>query len=348
MSWPQKETITQSVIDMLRINLSFKPGDKLLVVSDVPQIHEWQGADQSELTTGLERVILSRQICEIAREHFPESEVQFLPFLSTGGHGKEPDPEVAQKMRSSDVLLCLTSYSLSHTDARAQASEVGVRIASMPGFTHEMLAPGGPMAVDYNQVAADCRFFADLLTAASAVIVRTPFGTNLSFSIEGRPGQVDDGLYGFSEERWGNLPAGEAFIVPIEGTAEGTLVAPAGWYPGLKEDMRFDFEKGLVVKLSGGGEVGDFFRQMLKLESDDPLHIKRRNLAELGIGTNPNAVKPDNVLESEKIRGTVHLAIGDNIHMGGKVESDLHDDFVQPDVDLILDGQGVISGGKWV
>ncbi len=43
----------------------------------------------------------------------------------------------------------------------------------------------------------------------------------------------------------------------------------------------------------------------------------------------------------------MHIAIGDNIHMGGKVEADLHDDFVQPQADLVLDGKPVILSGVW-
>ena len=152
---------------------------------------------------------------------------------------------------------------------------------------------------------------------------------------------------GYRPENWGNLPAGEAFVIPLEGSGEGSLVAPAGWYPGLSENMVFTIEKGLVVALDGGGEVGEQFRKLLKFESDEPLYRARRNLAELGVGTNPNAVRADNVLEAEKILGTVHVAIGDNIHMGGDVESDLHEDFVQPGVDLIVDGSVVILGGKW-
>lgn len=347
MSWPNKETITQGVVDMLRVNMNFKRGDKLLVISDVPQLNEWQQAGQRELTEALERVVLARMVCEIAQDQFPETAVQFLPFPSTGGHGTEPDAATAEQMRQADVLLCLTTYSLSHTDARQNATKAGVCVASMPGFTHEMLAPGGPMAVDYNLVAANCRRFADLLSAASEVIVRAPHGTDLRFSIKDRPGQIDDGLYGHSPEAWGNLPAGEAYTTPREGTGEGTLVAPAGWYPDLEEDMVFTLKAGSVVKLEGGGKVGDHFRQMLKLGSDNPLYVARRNLAELGIGTNPNARRADNVLEAEKILGTVHIAIGDNIHMGGLVESDLHEDFVQPDVDLILDGVPVILKGEW-
>jgi leucyl aminopeptidase (aminopeptidase T) len=133
----------------------------------------------------------------------------------------------------------------------------------------------------------------------------------------------------------------------LEGSAEGILVAPAGWYPFLEEDMVFHLEQGEVVELTGGGTVGDRFRELLRLEEDDPICRARRNLAELGIGTNPNAHKPDNVLEAEKIKGTVHIAIGDNIHMGGTIEADLHDDFVQPQPDLILDGEPIILKGEW-
>jgi leucyl aminopeptidase (aminopeptidase T) len=347
MSWPNKETITPSVVDMLRVNMNFKDGEKLLVVSDVPRIADWQTALQSKLTETLERIVLARQVCEIAREAFPRASVYFLPFPATGGNSIEPESWVAAQMRVADVLLCLTTYSLSHTDAREGATKAGVRLASMPGFTHHMLAPGGPMAVDYNQVAAYTQRFADLLTETEEVIVRSPQGTDLRFSIHGRPGQVDDGLYGYIPKKWGNLPAGEAYVIPLEGTGEGTLVVPAGWYPGLTQDMIFTIEKGLVTALEGGGDVGDHFRHMLKLDSDVPFYRARRNLAELGVGTNPNAARPDNVLEAEKILGTVHIAIGDNIHMGGVVESDQHEDFVQPDVDLILDGRSVILNGQW-
>ena len=121
----------------------------------------------------------------------------------------------------------------------------------------------------------------------------------------------------------------------------------AGWYPELDEDMTLIFEKGLVVDLKGGGKIGKRFSKWLQLGSIHEPYVSRRNLAELGIGTNPNARRPDNTLEAEKIKGTIHLAIGDNIHMGGLVESDLHEDFVLPMVDLYLDGLPAILQGEW-
>lgn len=347
MTWPQKEEITQGVVDMLRVNMGLKAGERLLVATDVPRAGDWQTADPSLLQEMLERAMLARLVADVASEHFAECDVALLPFPTTGQNGAEPDPASAACFMGADVIIALTTYSLSHTDARQEATKAGARLASMPGFEARMLEPGGPMAADYQQIAADCRVFARLLDAAEVVVVRSPHGTDLRFSLRGRGGNGDDGLYGTGPGDWGNLPAGETYAAPLEGTAEGTLVAPAGWYPDLAEDLTLRFEKGQVIEIAGGGAVGDRFRQLLDLDSDDPLHLARRNLAELGIGTNPNACQPDNVLEAEKIKGTVHLAIGDSIHMGGEVESDLHEDFILPSPDLLLDGELVISGGEW-
>ena len=67
-------------------------------------------------------------------------------------------------------------------------------------------------------------------------------------------------------------------------------------------------------------------------------HPGNANLAELGIGTNDRARRPDIVLEAEKIIGTVHLALGDNRSMGGESAAPFHVDFVLwgPSLELTL------------
>jgi len=347
MGWPDKGQITKAVLDMLTINLDLKEGEKLLVVSDVPTLEHWRDKDQAALADVLERAMLAKAVSEIALEHHPGCAVEFYTYPAVGSHGAEPPQAVAAKMRQADVIVAITSYSLSHTAAREEATEAGVRVASMPGFVARMFAPGGPMVVDYQQVAAEGRAIADRLTAAQEAVVRTLEGTDMRFSLAGRQGRNDHGLY-TEKGSWGNLPAGEAYVAPLEGTAQGQLVVPAGWYPELREDLTLHFRDGLVYALEGGGAVGENFLELLKPGDDREAYLSRRNLAELGIGTNRNASHPDNVLEAEKIRGTVHLAIGDNAHMGGTVTADLHEDFVLPYPDLYLDGELVMRGGHSV
>ena len=346
MAWPEKEKIVFGVENMLKVNMGLKPGEQLLVVTDIPTTKQWNVEPGPWIIDVSERALLAKLVAEIAAERFPENPVTFHPFHATGSHGKEPDGSTAALMRKPQVILAITTYSLSHTNARMNATKAGARIASMPGFEAQMLEEGGPMAVDYLQVSRDCHLFASRLTAASRVEVKTPAGTDLRFSIAGRTGHVDDGLYN-TDARFGNLPAGEAYIVPVEGTGEGVLVVQPGWYPNLTEEMVLVFEHGEVVELRGGGAVGDHFRALLRVGNREEPYKSRRNLAELGIGTNPNAKRPDNVLEAEKIKGTIHIAIGDDIHMGGAVEADMHEDFVQPTPTLSLDGEVAIKDGIW-
>ncbi len=346
MAWPLRELIEEGVLSMLRVNMGLQEGEPLLVVTDPPNLAHWQDGDLSELMSQLERSMLAKMVAETAKEAFPRSTVEFYPYPSVGMHGREPGEAVAEKMRQADVVIAITNYSLSHTSARAEATKAGVRIASMPDFLARMFHPGGPMSVDYHQVAADTERLAELITEAQSATVRSPAGTDIRFSLAGRSGGVDTGLC-TAKGTWSNLPAGEAYAAPVEGTAQGVIVVQEGWYPNLSEDMKLQVEQGLVIRIEGGGKVGENFKELLQLESEEEMYVARRNLAELGIGTNPNAKQPDNVLEAEKIKGTVHLAIGDSSHMGGKVVADLHEDFVIPEPDLLLDGELVIEGGEW-
>jgi len=75
-----------------------------------------------------------------------------------------------------------------------------------------------------------------------------------------------------------------------------------------------------------------------KIKEYDDRH--RQKVAELGIGTNITAWRTDNILECEKILGTVHIAAGDNTsYYGGRNKSDVHGDFVIPGIDVVLDGE---------
>ncbi|MDH5439211.1 MAG: aminopeptidase [Candidatus Bathyarchaeota archaeon] len=341
----EKEEIAQAVVDMFRVNMGLKSAEKVLVVTDVLTIEEWVEYDREKLTDFAERSILAKIVSEIAKEKFSDCPVEFFSYPSVRKHGSEPGKEVEERMKAADVVIAITTYSLTHTEARENATRKGTRIASMPTFLVEMFYPGGPMAADYSEIEEETEKIAKAITESKEAVVTSPEGTSLKLSIRGRKGEVDAGI--FSEKgAWGNLPSGEAYCAPVEGTGEGRLVVETSWYPSLEENMTLVFEKGNVVEVIGGGKVGDELRSLLAFDKNEEPYISRRNLAELGVGTNPNARRPDNVLEAEKIKGTVHVAIGDSSHMGGKVSADLHQDFVVPRPMLILDGETIMKDGK--
>lgn len=339
-----RDAITAGVTRLLKVNMGLQPGEHVQIVNDYLTGDQWN-RPYEVVDECLTRSALARAVFDVVARQFPENKVVYYTYPSPGRHGAELEPEVARQLRAVPVTLAISNASISHTVAREEACAAGCRIASMPGFTPEMLMPGGPMDVDYLLIGQDTERLAALLTKASVVRVQTATGTDLTISVHGRTGRADTGLYD-KPGRWGNLPAGEAYVAPVEGQSEGRLVVEVGWYPGLDNPMIIEFEKGNVVRITGGGDVGDYYRSLLGLGTDE--HLSRRNMAELGIGTNPAAKSVASLLEAEKIKGTIHVGLGDSTHMGGNNPSDFHTDFVVPKPTVYFDGDKIIDAGRWL
>jgi leucyl aminopeptidase (aminopeptidase T) len=251
--------------------------------------------------------------------------------------GAEPPRAVAAALAASDVFIAPTTRSLSHTLARKRASEVGARGATMPGVTADMLAR--VMAVDFDTMAARSRAVAALLDAGATAHVTCPRGSDLTLDLTGRQGIPDDGA--LSEPgAFGNLPCGEAFIAPLTGAGSvvASSLAPLGLSP---EPAALTVENGRIVAASGG--LGPEYLSKLAVHGDPGT-----NLAELGVGTNDSAQLTGNVLEDEKILGTVHVAFGASIGIGGTVSVPIHLDVVVLDASLAIDGRPVLDAGRYV
>lgn len=347
MTLVERSEVENAILNMLKVNMGLKSGERLLAVTDVPNLEQWSTKGQPFLVLMSRRAMLSRIVAAVAQERMVGVEVEFLPFPSTGRNAVEPPAKVAERMKAAGVVIMITSFSLSHTDAREEACRAGARIASMPRFIPEMFYPNGPMDADYTGIEQLTQRIAAVLTPAKQVHVTCPAGTDITFSIDGRPGQVDAGIY-TQPGAWGNLPAGEAYCIPLEGTANGVIHVTPGWHADLQEPMHLTFKDGQLVELYGGGAVGDELRDILRTEIDEEPYQSRRNLGEFAVGTNPNARRIDITVEAEKIKGTVHMAVGDNAHMGGLVNADYHQDFVIPQAGFTLDGQMAMRDGEFI
>ena len=133
----EKEKIEQGVVNMLKVNMGIKSGEKLLVITDTPSAEEWIKKGSEELDKMIERSLLAKMVSEISKENFSDCEVEFYSYPSVGKHGTDPGKEVEEKMKEAGVVVAITSYSLSQTEARENASKSGTRIASMPTFVPE-------------------------------------------------------------------------------------------------------------------------------------------------------------------------------------------------------------------
>jgi leucyl aminopeptidase (aminopeptidase T) len=254
-------------------------------------------------------------------------------------NGAEPPPAIAQLMASADVVFAPTSKSLTHTDARRKACAKGARIATLPGITEDSMTR--TLSADYQKIAVLTKKLVRLMTKGKTAHITTPTGTDLTMDISTRAAHEDTGLT-HKRGEYTNLPAGESYLAPLEGKTEGMLVID-GSMAGiglLQRPLILEVTKGYVTKISGGPQAA-LLKKITK-----PLGKPALNIAELGVGTNYKAKVTGLVLEDEKVLGTVHVAIGDNASMGGKVHVESHLDGVLLSPTLVIDGKVILDKGR--
>jgi leucyl aminopeptidase (aminopeptidase T) len=286
------------------------------------------------LTDPKKRAIAERLV---ERARALSAEVLLVEMSERETHGSEPPPAVAAAMMACDVFIAPTSKSVSHTESRRAASEAGVRAATMPDITEEMLER--TMKADLVGLRRRSAALAEALTSGDHVRVTSQAGTDVVFQISGRTGIADDGdLRG--PGAFGNLPPGEGFIAPLEDRTSGVIVFDGSIWPIglLEEPLVAHIEDGYAVSFEG--PAADRFRATL-----EPHGREASAVAELGIGSNDAARLTGNVLEDEKIMGTIHVAFGDNHSFGGTVRVSSHQDGIVLNPTVEINGRVVLDGG---
>jgi aminopeptidase len=363
---------------LFEINMGIAPGETVLVFSD--RIRQDEAPSEGDRDRRQRLNVTAREAAGFAGSTYGSG--QFVDFPATTASGVEPPqmlweatfgrsimsglqksgilddlldkcvtPEQLSRAReivtagAADVpriIIAMSNNSTSHTNYRKLACHAGARFASLPHFDPDMF--GSSMDVDWKVLAERTARLVTAVNRAEWVNVECPNGTAMHICKRGRYAGGDDGLL-TQPGCFGNLPAGEAYLAPLEGESHGVMVVE--WGPTRK------LERPLTLTIADG--------RVLRIDGDDPLRAvlearfaengNCRNLAELGIGTNDKASRPDNVLEAEKIMGTIHLALGDNSGFGGVVAAPFHEDYVfyQPTVTLVMaDGSEeiILDAGK--
>jgi leucyl aminopeptidase (aminopeptidase T) len=303
---------------VLRECLRLQAGETLVVLTD-PR--------KRDLAEGL-----------VARGRDLGAEAVLVEMAERETHGSEPPGVVAAALLQADVVVAPTSKSVSHTQARQDACDRGARIATMPDATEDMLAR--TMGADMGELRRRSGVLAGLLSEGSRVRISTQAGTDVELGIEGRTGIADDGDLG-SPGAFGNLPPGEGFIAPVEKTAAGTIVFDGSIWPLglLEEPLTVEIRNGYIVDLKG--RAAKEWRAVIEPHGQEAFAV-----AELGIGTNDAATLTGNVLEDEKILGTIHVAFGDNHTFGGNVRVSSHQDGIVLDPTVYIDDRKILEAGE--
>ncbi len=315
----ENSELRNSSIIALRDCMGLKPNETLLIVTDEVK---------SEIGQALHEV--GKTLCK---------ESMLVEIKSREINGQEPPEAVAQLMKMVDVVVCPTVKSLTHTDARRNAVKEGVRVGTMPGITVDAMARC--LSADYDKIISLTDFIAEKMEGISIIRVVTEKGTDVTMPVKDRMVIRSKGVLREKGES-GNLPSGEVYLAPWEDKTNGKLVidgsmASVGM---IKTPIVIDIVDGYAKTITGGEEAQRLTEILDKSGPD------ARAVAEFGIGTNYKAKLTGLILEDEKVFGTIHIAFGNNLTMGGRISVSSHLDGLVTEPDVYFDDELIMKKGK--
>jgi leucyl aminopeptidase (aminopeptidase T) len=232
--------------------------------------------------------------------------------------------DLRRALEGADVMVSVFVGYPEETPFRVEllktAARAGLRTGHGPGISDDMMTEGA-MRVDFQELAGIGDRLVEGLAGAVGAHLTSPAGTDLRFSTKGRVFESDVRIV---PGTFGNLPNGEVRVAPLETEVNGTLVCDStiGDLGGVTSPVTIEVVAGRITSIRGGDPgLVERIEELTSIDDEASL------VGELGVGINPAARVTGNMLEDEKAVGTVHVAFGNNLEMGGRNGSRTHRDF---------------------
>lgn len=317
-------TLYEGAQKLVHICANIKQNESTLIITDDQKI---------EMAQAVRKVVTNEVHGNVA--------MALIGNQSVGG--QEPPTPICAAMKAADVIIIMTSHSLSQTNARTEAQKAGARVLNIPDpqmsdLTSAMITP------DFIAISPYIHQVASELTDAQLIHCTAPGGTDLKFSGEGMQGRGLD-LLAHHPGEFRSMSV-EANIGPTFGTANGKLVID-GSLPlvgPLDAPITVLIQNGFAIEIRGGRSAQKF---SAILES---FHDKYcYNIAEFGIGLNPCAKATGNsYVEDESAITTCHIGFGTNLSQGGKIKAACHIDAIFLSPTILVDGKKIMESGTLI
>jgi 2,5-dihydroxypyridine 5,6-dioxygenase len=317
--------MTRGATRILTVCAALKPQERVVIVSDFRQQPLAEALANAALSLGADVVVTSME----PRRY----------------DGQEPPVAVSNAIADTDLVVSVAATSITHSTAIKSAIANGARGIMLSAFVDEQMIGGG-IDADFAAIEPLCRKVAELLGRAGHARLTTPAGTDLVMRLDGREGNAHTGLAHVGGV-FTTVPNIESSVSPVEGSAEGTIVADASIpYFGiglLREPVRYTVERGAITTIDGGSQARSIAGKMA--EVNDPAAY---NIAQLSFGLNPLCQMDGIMLNDEGVYGTSHIGIGTSTSLGGTVKAPMHYDALMWRPTLELDGRIVLEDGVWL
>ena len=259
-------------------------------------------------------------------------------------HGGKIKKKIEQEMCKSNLIFCLTKYSLAHSNSRIIASKKGARFLSLPDYSSTFIKDKS-IIVNYKKISKGMKKYYNLLNKGNRIKILSKFGTNIDILIKGRKANFCPGFVKKKGDL-GSPPDIETNISPVESCSNGEVIVNGSiTHPKiklLKDPVNLKINKGRISKI----ETKNIKLRKVLSRLFGQKNSKKRILAECGIGFNPKAKLSGHMLTDEGSKGCIHLGFGSNYTVGGKNKVNFHIDLILKNTTLLVDGKQLVKEGR--
>lgn len=245
-------------------------------------------------------------------------------------------PIISDAIRASRFILGFHSNfvgSQAARDARAKGARI---LATQPWGIEDFLI-SGVLDVDYDAMVHNGKIVAKLWEETEECIVVSEVGTDIRFKLAPRQSILGDGMV-TDDGEVDYYPGVQVSIAPIEETINGKIVVDASdnVQGVVREPYTMQIENGVIKAIEGGLEANKM-RTWLKTRNDETIY----HLCHFTVGLNPKAGITGNMIEDERLLGSVDFGFGNqDPKFGGTVGlSPYHMDVVLASPTIYLDGK---------
>lgn len=312
---------------VLRDLLDVKPGEELLILVDT-----WTDLVIAEacLQAGI-NTEASTQLLVIPRRD-PSDQ-------------RELSRSTAGAIQGADAVLGLCETSFNRKATTLKALDKGTRVTCTVPRGDEAWVLEGVLDVDFPKMLKLGERIGALWRQTELCRVTSELGTDISFSLKGRPCDIGEGQ-AIRPGEIDHFPGGTPSVAPIEETINGTIVVDScTTLAPVSEPFTCHLENGVITSIEGGADA-DAWRTFLESTGE----AKAFHLCHFNVGINPRARVGRSLGQDEMVVGVVTFGFGhqDEVYQG-TIGQDVkrHSDVTLRSPTIYVDGVVMCENNKF-
>ncbi len=259
----------------------------------------------------------------------------------------EPPRPLAAAMKASDVVIEFAVRPAFWSKAWDISLEAGSRNICLTGMTPDMMIRCIGK-VDQLKMGELGDTLVELTKASNKMEITSPAGTNLACELGNRPVYHNSGI--ITKPGESTFLGGQVSWAPIEESINGILVFDGAISPPqelclIETPIKLTLERGQITNIEGGSEARTLEAWLKSFNNP-----KMFKLAHYAYGFNPGARLTGDILEDERIFGSVEMGFGtQRAKFEGTIGSAPgHTDGIVVNPTVILDGTVIEQEGKYI